>query len=70
MRACVRASVRCPILNDPAQYLENEKGSFGHGSIGHHQPQRPVPRGFPLFKRSEWLVFNRFVSKRRPPLEN
>jgi len=23
---------------------------------------------FPLFKRCEWLVFNRFVSKRRPPL--
>jgi len=40
---------------------------FGHGSIGHHQPQRPVPRSFPLFKRCEWLVSNRFVSKRRPP---
>jgi len=26
------------------------------------------PRGFPLFKRYEWLVSNRFVSKRRPPL--
>jgi len=39
---------------------------FGHGSIG-HQPQRPVPRSFPLFKRCEWLVSNRFVSKRRPP---
>jgi len=35
-------------------------------SIGHHQPQRPVPRGFPLFKRCEWLVSNRFVSKWRP----
>jgi len=43
------------------------RGSFGHGSIGHHQPQQPVLRGFPLFKRCEWLVFNRFVSKRRPP---
>jgi len=39
------------------------RGSFGHGSIGHHQPQQPVPRGFPLFKRCEWLV-----SKWRPPL--
>jgi len=44
------------------------RDSFGYGSIGHHQPQRPVPRGFPLFKRCEWLVFNRFVSKRRPPV--
>jgi len=41
------------------------RGSFGHGSIGHHQPQRPVPRDFLLFKRCEWLVFNRFTSKRR-----
>jgi len=40
---------------------------FGHGSIGHHQPQRPVPRSFPLFKRCEWLVSNRFVSKWRLP---
>jgi len=45
------------------------RGSFGHG-IGHHQPQRPVPRGFPLFKHCEWLVFNRFVSKRRHPLRS
>jgi len=41
---------------------------FEHGSIGHHQPQQPVPRGFPLFKRYEWLVFNWFVSKRKPSL--
>jgi len=42
----------------------NIKGGIpiDHVSIGHHQPQRPVPRGFPLFKRYEWLV-----SKRRPP---
>jgi len=30
-----------------------------HISIGHHQPRRPVPRGFSLFKRCEWLVSNR-----------
>jgi len=24
---------------------------FEHGSIGRHQPQRPIPIGFPLFKR-------------------
>jgi len=30
-----------------------------HGSIEHHQSQRPVSRGFPLFKRCEWLVSNR-----------
>jgi len=46
--------------------LLNGSVPFGHGSIGHHQPQRPVPRSFPLFKRCEWL----FVSKRRPPLLN
>jgi len=28
--------------------------------------QRPVPSCFSLFKCCEWLVFNRFVSKRRP----
>jgi len=44
------------------------RGSFGHGSIGHYQLQQPVrSRGFPLFRCCEWLVFNRFVSKRRPP---
>jgi len=41
-----------------------------HVSIGHHQSQRPVSRGFPLFKRCEWLVSNRFVFKRRPPHPN
>jgi len=46
------------------------RGMFGHGSIGHHQPQRPMPRGFSLFKRCEWLVSNRFVFKRRPPFPN
>jgi len=29
--------------------------------------QQPVPRGFPLFKRCEWLVVNRIVVKRIPP---
>jgi len=53
--------------NDKRRVARQGRGSFGHGSIGHHQPQRPVFRGFPLFKRCEWLVFNRFVSKRRPP---
>jgi len=43
------------------------RGSFEHGSIGHYQPQQPVPRDFPLFKRCEWFVFYRFLSKRRSP---
>jgi len=38
---------------------------FGHSSI-RHQPQRPVPRGFPLFKRCECLVVNCNVGKQAP----
>jgi len=32
---------------------------FGHGSIRHYEPQRPVSRGFSLFKSYEWLVSKR-----------
>jgi len=78
MRVPILSGARLPTLHlttSHSQHLNNGKplgtgycegrGSFG--SIGHHQSQRPVPRGFPPFKRCEWLVFNRFVSKRRPP---
>jgi len=48
-------------------------GSYGSGGASHldtaqldHQQQRPVPRGFPLFKCYEWLMSNWFMSKRRP----
>jgi len=34
----------------------------------HNQPQRPVARGFPLFKCYEWLVSNWVVSKGDSPL--
>jgi len=37
-----------------------------HVSIGHHQPQRSVPRGFPLFKHCEWLIVNCNLGKRTP----
>jgi len=36
-------------------------------SIDHSHSQQPVPRGFPLFKRCEWLVVNRDVAKRTSP---
>jgi len=36
--------------------------SFGHGAIAHSHSQRPVSRGFLLFKRCEWLVGNWTVS--------
>jgi len=29
---------------------------FAHVAIDHSRSQQPVPRGFPLFKRCEWLV--------------
>jgi len=45
-------------LKSHARTLTPRRGSFGHGSTGHHQPQRPVPRNFPLFKRCEWLVID------------
>jgi len=32
---------------------------INHISIGHHQPQRPVPTSFPVLKRCEWLMSNR-----------
>jgi len=30
--------------------------SFGYGRNVYSHSQRPVPRGFPLLKRCEWLV--------------
>jgi len=36
--------------------------------IDHSHSQQPVPRGFPLFKRYEWLVVNRDVTKRTSPI--
>jgi len=38
--------------------INNGSSSFGHGANAHSHSQRPVPRGFPLFKRYEWLVDN------------
>jgi len=35
--------------------------------IDHSHSQQPVPRGFPLFKRCEWLVVNRDVAKWTSP---
>jgi len=51
------------------KYMHTIKGSasFDHGPIDHSHSQQPVPRGFPLFKRCEWLVVNRTVVKRNPP---
>jgi len=37
---------------------------FAHVAIDHSHSQQPVPRGFPLFKRCEWLVLNCNVAKR------
>jgi len=39
---------------------------FAHVAINHSHSQQPVPRGFPLFKRYEWLVVNCNVGKRAP----
>jgi len=36
--------------------------------IDHSHSQQPVPRGFSLFKRCEWLVGNCNVAKRVPPI--
>jgi len=41
-----------------------ESVSFAHVAIDHSHSQRPVPRGFPLFKRCEWLINNCNVAKR------
>jgi len=37
-----------------------------HDRLDTIHSQQPVPSCFPLFKCCEWLVSNRFVSKRRP----
>jgi len=39
---------------------------FAHVAIDHSYSQQPVPRGFSLFKRCEWLVVNCNVGKRTP----
>jgi len=39
-----------------------ESSLLGHGANGHSHSQRPMPRGFPLFKRCKWLVGNWTVS--------
>jgi len=40
---------------------------FTHVAIDHSHSQQPVLRGFPLFKRCEWLVGNCNVAKRVSP---
>jgi len=42
--------------------------TFAHVAIDHSHSQQPVPRGFPLFKRCEWLVVNCNVDKQAPLL--
>jgi len=39
-------------------------GELAHVAIDHSHSQQPMPRGFSLFKRCEWLVDNRNVGKR------
>jgi len=39
---------------------------FAHVAINHNHSQQPMPRGFPLFKRCEWLVVNCNVGKWAP----
>jgi len=43
-----------------------ESVPFTHVAIDRSHTQQPVPRGFPLFKRCEWLVVNCNVGKRAP----
>jgi len=66
MLECFIYYLTCYLTTHFKLYKVNGSVPFGHSSIGHHQPQR-LSRGFPLFKRCEWLVSNRFVFKRRPP---
>jgi len=40
-------------------WKENESAPFDHSLIDHSHSQQLVSRGFPLFKRCEWLVVNR-----------
>jgi len=55
-------------INQLAVNCSNSDGNvpFAHVAIGHSHLQQPVPRGFPLFKRCEWLVVNCNVGKRAP----
>jgi len=39
---------------------------FAYVAIDHNHSQQSVPRGFPLFKRCEWLMINCNVGKRAP----
>jgi len=38
---------------------------FAHVAIDHSHSQQPVPKGFSLFKRCEWLVVNYNVANGR-----
>jgi len=38
------------------QRKHEESVPFAHIAIDHSHSQQPVPRGFPLFKRCEWLM--------------
>jgi len=59
---CIHVTIR--ILNN--RILGS--APFDHGPIDHNHSQQPVPKGFPLFKRCEWLVINRTVVKWIPPI--
>jgi len=39
---------------------------FAHVAIDHSHSQQPVPKGFPLFKRCEWLMVNCNLDKGVP----
>jgi len=54
-----------PFYDDPVRSQLSSiygSGSLGHGANAHNHSQRPVPRGFSLFKRCKWLVGNWTVS--------
>jgi len=44
--------------------LKRERFVWSRFRLAHSHSQQPVPRGFPLFKRCEWLVIDRNVIKR------
>jgi len=48
--------------------MKKRKGNvpFAHVAIDYNHSQQPVPKGFPVFKRCEWLVVNCNVGKRAP----
>jgi len=53
--ACVR-SWKAPQVNRSHRKATNLGAVHLNGAIAHSHLQRPVPKGFPLFKRCEWLV--------------